>query len=263
MKIILVDSHILMFKAIYASLEHKEVSVTWQYLNMLISNLRRLFLTKEDIVIIAVDSSLGSWRREIDSEYKANRKEQRELVVEIDWDYMFEKFNSFLKLLNKATPFHIISIPKLEADDIIAYSPNYFKDNEIIIVSSDTDFEMLTSYSNVKIFSPISKNFKEVKNPYQILNNKIAQEKTDNLLSPILSEQDYEKRKKIVDLIHLPEEVKKKVEVAFSELNIKDYNINLIPFFSLRKRFEEIYTNPIEIKEKKKRKRKLKQATLI
>jgi len=242
-KIIFIDSSVFMFRAIFAWRKNKSIKPTWQYLNMVFGILKLLNIHDKDLIIIAVDSSLGSWRKEVDYNYKSNRKEERNKFTDIDWTYMFEMFRALLKTLNRTTNFHIIEIDKLEADDIIAHGCKYFKDNECIIVSSDSDFEMLSVYKNVKLFSPISKKYKEVKNPYLILSKKIEEEKTDNLITAIKTEEDYNNRELIVNLINLPDFVTSEVEKILSKLNYtKIFDANSIPF-NMCKRFRSIFNN--------------------
>jgi 5'-3' exonuclease len=260
-KVVFIDWGVYLHRAIFSWRNRQKIPATYTALSMLIGDLKRVALTPDDIVIIAVDSPKGSWRKEIDSNYKANRKKNREAHEDINWTEQFAKFDNLLINLNKSTPFFICKIDKLEADDIIAYGIKYFKDNENIIISSDTDYEQLASYPNLKLFSPISKKYKTVKNPHKILAKKIKKEAGDNLTSPILTEEDFEKRKMIVDLIHLPSEIEERVKNELDKLELKDFNLELLQFKSLRERFMTIY-NPIE-KSKKTKKLDKNQEVLL
>ena len=174
-KIVVVDSSVLMFRSIFSWQLNKSLSVKYLYINSLVATLKRLTITPDDIVIIAVDSSKGSWRKKIDPAYKANRRELREKHKDIDWNYMFSIFNHLLDNLDKYSPFNVICIDFLESDDIMAYVPKYFKDNETILITTDSDIDMLSVYPNVRIFSPISKKYKITKNPYDLLDKKIKE----------------------------------------------------------------------------------------
>lgn len=263
-KVVVVDNGALMFRSIFGWQRNKSVPATYTYLNMLIANLKRLDISPDDTVIIAVDSPKGSWRKDVDKDYKANRKEAREKHADINWQYMFNSFGQLLERLKAATPFHILNIDKLEADDIMAYACQYFKDNEIILVTFDSDMEQLIHYKNVKIFSPLTKNFKIIKNPYASLAKKVDSEKTDNLISPILSEADYTRRHLLVNLIDLPKVVKDKIHESFEQLeHTKPFDIKLLPYHNMPEKFLEIYNDPIPIIPKKKKKRKPIQTTLI
>lgn len=260
-KIIFVDSSYLFFRALFACREVHKAQYIYQ--KMLFGSLRRLNLSHDDIVILALDSPRGSWRKDHDELYKSNRKEQREKHVDINWDNAFKQFENTISKLHYGTEFHMVEINRLEADDIIAYGCRYFKDNEVIIVSVDSDFEMLTVFPNVKLFSPISKYFKKVKNPYTVLHSKIAKEQTDNLVSPILCEKDYDRRNLIVNLIKLPKDIEIMVETALSNLDYnKEFDISILSP-DIRKSYEYVYTKYVPPEETPKHRKKYKQNILL
>lgn len=255
-----------MFRSIYGWRIRKEKwnPPTRQYLVSLIACLKRLAITHEDKIIIAIDSRKGNWRKEIIPEYKANRKDIRKEQSDVPWDYWFEEFNKLFERLEVATPFHFITLDKCEADDIIAEACRYYKKNEIIIVSSDSDFEQLAAYPNVKIFSPVSKKYKQVTNPYKVISKKLEKERADNLLKPVLNELDFEKRNLVVNLLSLPKEISSKIIEVLSTLNEKMLiNLSLIPFKIAQERFMDIWNKHVKIVEKKKKKKKPTPITLF
>ena len=257
-KLILVDWGYLMFRAIFSGYRERTVKPTYTVTAMLIGNLKKIGLSPEDTVIIAVDSPEGSWRKDFDPAYKAGRKEMRE-KLDIDWDYMFTIFHELVAQLEMYTPFHVINLVRLEADDIIAYSCKKFQNDyaNIVVMSADTDYEQLFIYPNVKIFSPLSKHYKKPVDPYSVLEKKIEKEPNDNLISPVLSVQDYERRNKIVNLMTLPDDVEQKVDNALTMLPEKDWTYDRLPFPSLQDRFKTIYNkDKIVDPNKEKRKRK-------
>jgi hypothetical protein len=260
-KIVFVDSSYIFFRALFACRNIDRAQLLYQ--QMLFGSLRRLNLNIDDIVILALDSPKGSWRKDHDQLYKSNRKADREKHKDIDWNNAFKLFEKTISKIYYATNFHVILIDNLEADDIIAYGCKYFKNNEVIIVSADSDFEMLTVYPNVKLFSPVSKYFKKVSNPYTVLHSKIKKETADNLVSPILCEKDYERRNLIVNLINLPEDIEIKVDSALSNLDYnKDFNINMLTDY-MRKLYNNIYDSYIPPEKKTKPRKKHKQTLLI
>jgi 5'-3' exonuclease len=256
-----------MFRAIFAC-EHNKgngIPPTYSALNMLIASLRIIGCHPDDLIIMAIDSPKGSWRKQIDPAYKANRREQRE-KHDIDWNTTFALFKNFIEQLKISTPFCFIEIDYLEADDIISTACRFFHDKEVIIVSSDSDYEQLTEYKNVKIFSPCGKHkcYKIVKNPALCLANKIKKETTDNLITEIVTEEDYKKREKIVNLQVLPFEVENQVsKILFTIEPNNNFNLSKLPFKTLRERFMGIFNNNKEAEKIiKKKKKKLKSVTL-
>ena len=66
-------------------------------------------------------------------------------------------------------PFVCLSVNKCEADDIIAVLCKKLSvDNEVIIVSSDSDYKQLLKYSNVKMYDPYPTKMKFVKLDFDI-----------------------------------------------------------------------------------------------
>jgi hypothetical protein len=169
------------------------------------------------------------------------------------------------------TDWYIVKADHLEADDWMAVGSRYFKDNEVVLVSFDADIEQLCSYNNVKIFSPKIKvkgkkgGYKIIKDPYLTLSKKIGKEKADNLITPIKSEKDYEKRLTIVSLLELPAFIEEQCVNSFENLPDKDPNPNCIPFENLRNKIINLYNDKsavvtyedcLQQKDKKKTKTK-------
>lgn len=214
----------------------------WTSMNMIQSCLKHVGLNKEDIVVIACDYG-HSWRKDYDQNYKANRKEAREKDPYVDWNVMFKRFNKLQETLDENTPFRFIKVHRFEADDIIAYGTEYYSDKTCIIVSSDSDYEQLCARPNVRIFSPVSKKYKIVKNPYLLIAKKVKKETADNLITPVLTEEDYKTRMLIVNLLELPEFVTSTLKDYYEELLLdnKEFNYENLPYQSMRKRYQEIY----------------------
>lgn len=275
-KIILIDFGIFQHKAIFSyhsSLKRTSNVPPPEYtcLSMMIAALKKIGVGKKDTVIIAVDSKYGSWRRDVEKDYKANRKEARK-KFDINWKDMYNRMNRLLKQIDESTPFHIVRGRKLEADDIIAFATEHFAEDECVIVSYDTDFEQLLVRDNVKIFSTHPKakvcpykildldRQKEIDKAFKSLAQKIRKETADNLVNPVLTEEDYDKRKMCVDLIHLPEFIRVRIKRKLERLEPKeDYDENQIPFTSIRNRYPEIYTTNYRITYEECKRKKEKQ----
>jgi len=256
-KIVWIDFGYFMFRAIYGWKNNRSTPPTYMCLASIISNLKKVGLRPEDTVIIAVDSPKGNWRKEIDSEYKANRKEKRE-QEDIDWKKIFAQFQELLEVLEANTPFHSIVVDKMEADDIIAYGCKRFQDQENIILSADSDYEQLCVYPKVKLFSPLSKRYKHVDNPYRVLLKKIRKETADNLVTPILTQEDYKKRKLIVNLVDLPEEIEQAIDPFLDNFHEKNWNYERIYFPTLRERLKTIYSQDYIVSFTYKPKKRIK-----
>jgi len=131
--------------------------------------------------IIVFDSKLGSWRKNIYPEYKANRKIARELS-KVDFKEFFKVSNPFLKDLKDVfCNLEILEFDGIEGDDIIAVLCQNFKE-KITIISTDKDFHQLQVFKNVKQYEPKKKQMVNVLNPKISLEQKIiGGDENDNI----------------------------------------------------------------------------------
>ncbi len=273
-KIIFIDWSIFMFRSIFSWRRNPQIPATWNCMNMITSCLRKVGVDPIDTVFVATDY-MKSWRKTYAEEYKANRKAFRESFKEIDWDKMWRDFDDLLEQVNKGTDWLILRKEHLEADDFMAVGARRFKDNEVILITSDSDLEQCWHYSNVKIFSPIKK-FKGGNGAYKVIPKnfdvykfiakKIEKEVADNLVSPILNEADYDKRKICVDLLELPDFVENQIKEVFENLPEKESDLNCIRSESIRKKIGNLWNDKSKIVKYvdcviKEEKKKLKKQT--
>jgi hypothetical protein len=184
-----------------------------------------------DKIILCCDGR-NSWRKEIEKEYKGNREEQRNKATFINWEEQFEMHNKLLEKIEDNLPFFTIKLEHVEADDLIAEAVRFWKDNQCVIVSPDEDFLQLLTYDNVSVYSPHPKvklhpfkilsldRDKEKELAYKSIMKKVEIEKTDNLCSPVLNEEDYDKRLQCVSLLDLPKEIKDKIKPELEKINV-------------------------------------------
>lgn len=133
-------------------------------------------LVRPTRVILVFDGQGSSTnKRYIYPEYKANRGIRRIT----NWD-SFENqeqeseaiTNQIVRLIDylKCLPVDLLSIDKVEADDVIGHLVSKLPDSKITIVSSDRDYLQLVN-QNVEVYSPTKKVFynqKRVKEEYDV-----------------------------------------------------------------------------------------------
>jgi len=247
----------------------------YTYFSMIISALKKIGVDTDDIIIMAMDGR-DSWRKDLYAPYKAQRKEFREKQKYIDWDKCYGSVNQVNDQLKNSTNFQFIQIPKIEADDIASVACRFFKDNECVVVSGDADLEQLAYYNNVKIFSTNIKikgtrgAYKIIDNPIAILNEKARKgDVSDNILvEDSDTENDYNLRCTIIDLLNLPQNIEEQITQEFLKLNYnKSLNIEELPYpNSLGKKFTKIYDKDkiityedcLKLQEKREKKKKKK-----
>lgn len=223
----------------------------YTFCNMVSGYCNQLKVDMEDLFICAQD--YGSWRKEISTVYKSQRRtfliDKIMECLSVDeeaakeWiQNQYETFNDLYQKLSESLPFYFIKQYKCEADDVASVCCRYYRDKEIILISTDADWEMLLTFPNVKIWSPVSKKYKIVPNPMKVLLDKIQGDVSDNLLEKPSSELEFEKRKKIVDLISpLPENIENPIKEALNKIMPKNVYLHKVPFPSIRTKFSKIY----------------------
>jgi len=125
-------------------------------------------LIKPTSVYVVFDGAGGSdSRKNLLPEYKSGRHQTRitnwDAFNNVD-DENNAKVDQISRLIHylRCLPIKVISITKVEADDIIAYLSNHIteieKDSKVFILSSDKDFLQLVN-QNITVYSPIIKEF--------------------------------------------------------------------------------------------------------
>ena len=247
--------------------------------HMILSTLlfyRRKFRDQYGDLVICCDSK-KSWRKDIFPFYKANRKSTR-AKDDIDWNGIFEVINSITQDLKSKFPYAVISVDQAEADDIIGVlSKKYYRDEKIMIVSSDKDFLQLQKYYSVEQYSPTQKKLLQSNSPYQYLKEHIMKGDRGDGIPNFLSDDDtyvtdkrskkilktkleawknldptefcnekmmrgWKRNQQLVDLSHTPQDIKQKIVDQYDtyEYNQRDKLLNYFIQNKLRNLIEHI-----------------------
>lgn len=135
-----------------------------------------------DHVLIACDEP-NVWRRDIYPEYKRNRDLERDVYHE----ETLEVIKDMKAFFNECTAVPAVSVPRAEADDVIAVATEMITDtdpaNKVYILSADKDFLQLTS-ENVKLISTHKGKVVETEDPdYFLFEKCIRGDRKDNVFS--------------------------------------------------------------------------------
>lgn len=248
-KIVVIDWMVFVHKAIFSWRNNKQLPMTYTLLNMIIGCLRKIGIEPTDTIYITTDY-LKSWRKQYAEEYKANRKKRRDSYPDIDWKQMFNSADELLCNLKEGTDWIVLKGENLEADDFASYIVRNNSNKEIVLITIDSDWEQMWHFGdNIKIFSPLKKpkryKIKPDKfNVYELIASKVVKEKSDNLISEIVTEEDYDTRMMLINLIELPDFIDKQIENVFNNLIAKkDIDLNKVPYNNLRERIENLYND--------------------
>ena len=247
--------------------------------HMILSTLlfyRKKFNYRYGELVICCDSK-KSWRKDVFPFYKANRKANREKHP-VDWNGIFEVINSLTDDLVNHFPYSVIRVDQAEADDIIGtLAKNHYRDEKIMIISSDKDFLQLQKYFNVEQFSPTQKKMLVSKDPNGYLREHIMKGDRGDGIPNFLSDDDtfvtdkrskkvlsnklkawigldpyefcnekmlrgYKRNEQLVDLAHTPIDIKQKIVDQYKkyEYNQRDKLLNYFIKNKLRNLTEHI-----------------------
>lgn len=203
----------------------KEESNTPDY-TIVYNFFRNLRATLEEIdpskVFIALEGK-NNFRYALYPEYKANRlvktgnaeKDEKKEATNKD---IHRQKDIILRLL-KSLPVTLVHSDNFEADDVIGTLAKNLKDEEVVILSSDTDFIQLlqTGYEHLSIYNPIKKAFMEAPEYHYATWKFCRGDKSDNVPS-LMSD------KKAQNLATNPELLKE--FLLASEENKANYSLN-------------------------------------
>ena len=247
--------------------------------HMILSTLlfyRKKFNYRYGELVICCDSK-KSWRKDVFPFYKANRKANREKHP-VDWNGIFEVINSLTEDLVNHFPYSVIRVDQAEADDIIGtLAKNHYRDEKVMIISSDKDFLQLQKYFNVEQFSPTQKKMLVSKDPNGYLREHIMKGDRGDGIPNFLSDDDtfvtdkrskkvlstklkawvgldpyefcnekmlrgYKRNEQLVDLRHTPVDIKQKIVDQYKEYeyNQRDKLLNYFIKNKLRNLTEHI-----------------------
>lgn len=165
------------------------------------------------------------FRYDLFADYKANR-----IIKEASRKEAREKFDGDSKIiisLMNYLPITLCKAANYEADDVVATLCDNMRDEELTVLSNDSDYIQLLQrgYKNCRIYNPIKKTFMEAPTYPYVAWKCLNGDKSDNI--PALL-----KPKKALDSVNNPELFKKFMEV---EENRANFNVNrqLIEFRSV------------------------------
>ena len=140
-------------------------------------------------VILVFDSG-DYWRKDEFPHNQGTRKLNQDQDNEL-WSNLWNIVSTVRDELEDNFPYKVMRVGRAEADDIIAYlAKKYHQTENIMIVSSDKDFQQLQRYENVHQYSPKNKAKVVCSNPKEFLINHIIKGDSSDGIPNILSDDD-------------------------------------------------------------------------
>lgn len=169
---ILLDFSALMHQMIFSSVKtiqprkENEQYITKDFINytkyLILENIfdiQNRFRTYKDLVICLDNTRNGNWRKDVLGSYKSQRTVTR-AKSDINYSEVFKEIDGFLEFLKLHSPYHVVSVPKAEGDDVILCLAKHFAQREpIMIISSDKDMIQAQKHGDVKQYSLLTRKF--------------------------------------------------------------------------------------------------------
>tara|TARA_E500000305_G_C4001383_1_gene227557 strand:- start:324 stop:1067 length:744 start_codon:yes stop_codon:yes gene_type:complete len=150
---------------------------------------RKKFSGEYGEIIICHDSP-DCWRKNVFSNYKAQRRKKQK-DSDVDWNKIFEYLHIIRSEIEENLPYKNISAKNTEADDVIAViAKRFHKQEKILIISSDKDFQQLQRYTNIKQYSPTKKDFVVCEDPETYLLEHVLRGDSSDGIPNVLSDDD-------------------------------------------------------------------------
>lgn len=154
-----------------------------------ISRFNNQFKSKYGDIVLCYDTG-NYWRKEIFPEYKASRKKSQKSDG-IDWGKIYDYFRKVRSEIKEVFPYKTMYLNQLEADDIISVLVENLYDKEnILIVSSDKDFQQLQRFPDVQQYSPHKKNMIVCEDPEAFLIEHMVKGDVSDGIPNVLSDDD-------------------------------------------------------------------------
>ena len=222
---ILIDNNQVIIANIFSMMKHNN-EFDESFLRHMILNTYRMYrkkFKKRYGELIICNDSRNSWRKDFFPHYKANRKKQRD-KSDMDWNQIHDIMNQIRAEIEEVFPYKVLQLQGAEADDIIAVlCKQYWQAENIVIVSSDKDFQQLQIFPSVKQFSPVKRDMLICDNPKSFLFEHIVRGDTSDGIPNALSDDDVfvsdEKRQK-----RITKKVLEEANLEFTSGNIEKWN---------------------------------------
>lgn len=190
-------------------------------------NLRPILADGEYDKVFFVLEGHPQFRYDLYSDYKANRIIKLAEAKSKESNDRFMRTKDIILPLLQHLPITVCKAGNYEADDVVATLCENMRDEDLTVLSNDSDYIQLLQrgYPNIQIYNPIKKENMEAPSYPYVAWKCLNGDKSDNI--PALL-----KPKKALDTINNPELFKKFMEV---EENRANFNINrqLIEFRSV------------------------------
>lgn len=161
MRFLLFDISNMLYRTFFAQKDEDDETLAGLATHSALMTLNKYYKQfKPDRVVMAFDRS--SWRKVYTASdvcyskrpYKGNRRKDMSPSQQAKYQRFMAHLAEFETLIEKYTTIVTLAGDRLEADDLIAGFVQAHTEDEVIIISSDSDMSQLLKHPNVTIISP-------------------------------------------------------------------------------------------------------------
>jgi len=157
MRVVFYDAYNLIYRARHAlppAMQASENGITFAFFRSLAALNRKL---KPDVAFFVTEGR-PNYRLQLHEAYKGNRKHEK------DENFVRQR-KEIIRIVNDYLPLTVANHPNHECDDVIAHLATQYDngDNEVIVVSTDTDFlQLANTLECYRQYDPIRKSYKDL-----------------------------------------------------------------------------------------------------
>lgn len=222
-KILFYDMHNAIWRA-YVGFKDEKYSEENVIIFNFFRNLRPLVEMFKPDKMFCVWEGSPKFRYELYSDYKANRIKTASRITHQE---LFQKVKPKIKDILFNFPITFARAEEYEADDVIATLCEQLKEEDLTIISSDSDFiQLLQKGYNIDLYNPIKKQFVEAPEYPYVVWKSLNGDKSDNI-NKIVSP------KKALDLVNNPNKLSEFLDLEENRANFS-INYNLINFATIQ-----------------------------
>jgi len=233
MKTLIIDCNVLLMSSVFVQRRNKGTPISYFVLLQIFKHIKTQL---PDKVYLVADKG-KSWRAEIYPDYKSGRADFRASFPDINWEQVYEDYNTLLYNIQKYTPIDIIQMKHIEGDDIISYLCRYIEDEKVVI-TNDGDIAQLAVLPKVKILlKRRGGKVIEVEDGSNVVETKVREGDKSDKIKPAKSLVEEIRNQILVDLLAIPTTIDAAIHSYIShstktinkELFLQEYNYKFLP----------------------------------
>lgn len=161
---IVFDISNLLYRCFYSQKNEDEETISGLAVHSALTTLNKYYKQYKPAKRVVMCFDRGSWRKEYTNSdncisgkpYKGNRRQDMTASQIQKWEAFKEHLKEFEQLIETHTTIITLYQDRLEADDLMAGFVQMHPDDNIVIITADSDLAQLLKFPKVNVISPIT-----------------------------------------------------------------------------------------------------------